>query len=120
MPKFIYTIVISAIILWGIIIKLLFSTKPDSSKNILIFLAMFFIALTLTLSIPIYFYLLNNAPTFSSLRLIYRKSLKWSLYFSFGIVSLMGLRAFSVLTVLNFSLFLILYFAIMTQIKSRR
>ncbi len=81
---------------------------------------MLFLALMTTLSLPIYFYFHAKAPTFSNLRFLYRKSIKWSTYLAFGVVLYMGLRAFDLDNIVNVSLFLIMYVLMYLQLRSKR
>jgi len=119
MPKFMYTIIILTLMFWGIWINRLNNSKPDSTLNILIFLGLLFFSLILSFSIPIYFYLYKKASTFTSLRLIYRRSLKWSLFFSSGIVLLLTLKAFSAMSFVNAGLLIVLYAAVLMHFKKK-
>lgn len=117
MPKFLYTIILAAVLLWGLCLKILTSVKPDSFFNILLFLVPLFFALALTLSVPFYFYFFKFAPTFTNLKNLYRRSLKWSVFFALGMTIVVSLKVFAVLNVINFILFCILYYAIYSQLK---
>lgn len=120
MPKFLYTIVVASIASWIGFYSYLTSTSPDTFTDILIFLGILLFALVMTLSLPIYYILHKQAPTFSNLRFLYRKSLKWSLFFSFGLVFLMGLRAYGLDNLVNVTLFVIFYFLLYIQIFNKR
>jgi len=117
MPKFLYTIIVLALILWIWCIRVLSTVPPDSLTNILQFLISFFMALALTLSIPAYFFFYKKAPTFTNLKQLYRRSLKWSVFLAFGFTAVVGLKAFGSLTPLNLLLFVILYYAMFAQLK---
>ncbi|MBP7927792.1 hypothetical protein KAZ57_01455 [Patescibacteria group bacterium] len=120
MPKFVITILLFAAILWYGVFFSLTKTQPDSFNSIIGFLLRLFLALSLTLSLPVYFYLHKKAPTFSNLRHLYRKSIKWSMYVSFGAVFVLGLRAFNLGSWLNIGLFLVFYFLMYGYLKGPR
>ena len=120
MPKFIYTIIFLSIVSWIGLYRYIDTTPPASIDKIIIFLAIMFAAITLTLSLPIYFYYYSKVPTFSNLRFLYRKSFKWALFASFGIVFYLGLKAFDLDNAINVGLFLVLYFLLFSQIRGRR
>ncbi len=113
MPKFIYTILIIDVAVWGIIAKFIFGSKPDTIVNIIIFLSLLLVALTLTFSMPIYFYFYRKSPTFTNLRFIFRKSLKYGFYIGLCVCLILVLKFLHVLTVLNAVLFLVLYFSVL-------
>lgn len=119
MPKFLYTVIFLNIISWGTWAYRLINTKPDSTFNILIFLATFFTSLSLTLSLPIYLYFHKKAPNFTNVRFLYRKSLKWSLFFSSGILLLLTLKAFGVMNTLNAGLLIIIYITVFMHFKKK-
>jgi len=120
MPKFLYSIIIIVALMWWFLIKTVLTTKPEGTESILIFLAASLVALGLTLSIPFYLYFYQKAQTYTNLRMVYRRALKWGLYLSIGVVFSLGMRALHVFTFINLVLFLILYFAIFLQIKGKR
>jgi len=120
MPKFLYTIIFLSTLFWVLFARNAYVTQPDSLDTILIFLLLLFLALLSTLSLPIYFYFHAKAPTFSNLRFLYRKSIKWSTYLAFGVVLYMGLRAFSLDNIVNIALFLIMYVLAFLQMRSTR
>lgn len=113
MPKFIYTILIFDVAVWGIIVKFVFDNKPDLIANVSLFLILLLIALSLTFSIPIYFYFYKKSPTFTNLRFIFRKSLKYGFYIGLCVCLLFVLKFLHVLTVLNAFLFVVLYFTVL-------
>ena len=113
MPKFIYTILIIDAVVWGIVAKFMFGSKPDSAVNFSVFLILFLVALTLTFSMPIYFYLYRKSPTFTNLRFIFRKSLKYGFYIGLCVCLILVLKFLHILTVLNAVLFLVLYFSVL-------
>lgn len=120
MPKFIYTILFIVFGLWYWVFSYVSSESPDTYTRILMFLVLVFVALALTLSIPLYYYLHKKASTFSNLRFLFRKAVKWGFYFSFGIVFFLGLRAFYLDTFINVVLFLIMYVLVLLQLTSKR
>lgn len=120
MPKFLYTIIVLSILFWALFGRHVYLTEPNTLDNVLIFHLLLFLALMLTLSLPIYFYFHAKAPTFSNLRFLYRKSIKWSTYLAFGVVVFMILRAFRLDNIVNISLFLIMYVLAFLQMRSTR
>jgi len=125
MPKFLYTIIFLMVTFWTLLVRHWFLVDPlpdgiTDSNAILIFLLLLFLALITTLSVPIYYFFHKKAPTFSNLRFLYRKSLKWSTFFSFGIVLFLGLRAFNLDTIINIFLFLVTYVLMFLQLRSSR
>jgi hypothetical protein len=120
MPKFIYTIIVLTLLSWLGFYRYISTTEPESLFRIITFLLIAFIALTLTISLPIYFYQHAKVPAFSNLKFLYRRGLKWSAYFSFGIVFLAALWIFDLANIINVALFIILYVLIFTQLRGRR
>jgi len=120
MPKFIYTIILLSALFWFLFGRHVYLTEPVSLDAVLIMLLLLFLALMSTLSLPIYFYLHAKAPTFSNLRFLYRKSIKWSTYLAFGAVFYMGLRAFKLDNIVNITLFLIMYVLAFLQMRTKR
>ncbi|MFC1756218.1 hypothetical protein ACFLZK_02385 [Patescibacteria group bacterium] len=125
MPKFLYTILFLMVTFWTLLVRhwFLVDPLPDGARDInaiLIFLLLLFLALITTLSLPIYYFFHKQAPTFSNLRFLYRKSLKWSTFFSFGFVLYLGLRAFNLDTTINIFLFLVMYVLMFLQMRSTR
>jgi hypothetical protein len=119
MPKFIYTVILLTLVSWGIWIHRLIKTSPDSTCSILIFLFFLFCSLALTFSIPIYMLFYRKAPTLTNLRPLYRRALKWSVFFSSGIILLLTLKAFDVLSIFNAGLLLALYTAVFMHFKKK-
>ena len=120
MPKFIYTVIVLTLFSWLGLYRFLITTEPESLFRIITFFIIAFCVLSLTASLPVYFYYHARAPSFSNLKFLYRKGLKWSGYFSFGVIFLAALWVFELMNVVNVGLFLILYVLIFTQIKGRR
>jgi len=108
------------VLFWALFAKHVFYVEPNSLDAILIFHLLLFLALMSTLSLPFYFYFHVRAPTFSNLRFLYRKSIKWSTYLAFGIVSFMILRAFNLDNIVNITLFLIMYVLAFLQMRTKR
>ena len=125
MPKFLYTIILLAIIFGTLLARQIFLVNPlpegnmDVNATLIFFLLLFLTANTL-LSLPIYFILHARAPTFSNLRFLYRKALRWSTFLSFGAVFYLGLVAFKLNTIINVFLFLVMYVLIFLQLRSSR
>lgn len=109
MPKFLYTVILLVVILWGIVYRLVNGFSPESSLIVLLFLVVLFFALALTLSIPVYVVLLKRAPRFTVLREIYRKAIRISLYISFGIILMLILRWLNLFNPITFVLFIAFY-----------
>lgn len=120
MPGFIYTIIFFTIALWSGLLYIGNKIAPDTLQNIFVFLAFMYLTLGVTISLPIYFLLHRKAATYTNLRKIYRNSLKWSFFVSFGIVGTLGLKAFDLINPLNYGLFLLLYFVTYMQIKQKK
>lgn len=120
MPAFLITIVLFCAFLWFATVRLLLNTTPNTFFSIFLFLGVLFLNLAFTFSIPTYFFLINRSSNLVKLRHIYRKSLKWGFYFSFGICGFLGLRAFELINLLNLGLFVVLYLLLFLQLKSRR
>lgn len=120
MPGFLYTIILLSLLGWGLWTKLLLTTRPDSPKNILLFLAVFLLSLGLTLSFPVYIYFYKKAPEFTNTRKIYRKALKLGFFFACGAAAPMAMKAFGVLTLLNAGLFLLLYLMALLSLKKQQ
>ncbi len=120
MPGFIYTVIAVDAALWVLWARRFFYTKPDDIRSVVIFLLFLYAALSLLFSLPVYFYKERKAPKLSNLKIIYRKSLKWALWFSFGIVGILVLKAFGLANVLNTALFAALHFVLFLQLKRSR
>lgn len=120
MPKFLYTVVASAIIFWGVLLRYATTNRPDSPKEIFVFLFLLLIALSLTLSLGVYFYYYKKAPDFSNLKGLYRKGFRWAFLFSLGIVGFLFLKAFAFLNIFTGALYLIFYFLLLSKVKKKR
>ena len=120
MPKFLYTVLVFAALLWWALLRILVDRAPDNTWVILLFLIVLFITLTLTLSLPFYIFFHRKAPEFANLRFLYRKSLKWSSLTGFLITGVLGLRAFNLGTLLNLGLFFILCVVVGFQLGRSR
>ncbi len=119
MPGFIYTAGIIAAALWYWAYRFIMHISPETAGAKLSFLAIVFFATQATLSIGTYFVLHRRAPTLSNLRVIYRRGLKWATFFSFGVVFIIGLKLFGLLTVFTGGVFVIFYFLIWKQITQK-
>ena len=120
MPKFIYTILFADLVFWFFWIRALVTTKPDISSNILVFLLLLFSALGLGLSLVFYFIFFKRAPTFTNLKYLYRRALKYGMFMSSGVVILMGLKAFGVLTPINLGLYVLLFYLVFNKLRHKR
>lgn len=120
MPKFLYTVIIFSVLFWVLGIRQIIYHKPDSFTNIFGFLFFLFWALSGTLSIIFYWIFYLKAPQYSTLKNLYRRGVKYSLFFASGVVALLALKAFGLWTLLNLVLFIILYMAVYMQLRSRR
>ncbi|MFC1622094.1 hypothetical protein ACFL13_01780 [Patescibacteria group bacterium] len=120
MPKFLYTILFLAFISWYAFISYTLGYSPDGLFRILTFLLLIFLSLSLTFSIPFYYLFHKRAPTFTNLKFLYRKGLRWGGFLSFGIVAILGFRAFDLFNPVNLGLFVLLYFLVFLQIKGKR
>lgn len=120
MPKFFYSVIILLVVSWGFVFYLVGKVDPSSYIPIFIFIAALYISMSLTLSVPIYFLLKRKKPSFLSENLLYRKSLKYGSFISFGISGIAFLRAFKIVSLLNAGLFMLLYLGIFYQLKGKR
>jgi hypothetical protein len=120
MPKFLYSIIFIVGLMWWYLIRTVITTKPEGATSIMFFLSVLLVSLGLTLSFPFYFYFYQKAQTYTNLRMVYRRALKWGFYLSIGVVFVLGMRALHVFSLINLALFLVLYFAIFLQIKGKR
>ncbi|MFZ2664372.1 MAG: hypothetical protein WAX66_03350 [Patescibacteria group bacterium] len=120
MPKFIKFIGVLTIFLWSLFITLVLTTLPNSYTNIFMFLAVLFLCLGFTLSLPFYFIYIKKYPNFINLKLLYRKGLKWGMFVSFGITGLLFLKALNLINLLNTGLLGLLWIGIFFQIKGKR
>ena len=120
MPKFLITIITLVGILWGILVYLIFGTQPNNYTSIFLFLIILFLTLSFTFSIPVFFFLKKKFPKFEVIKLLYRKGLKWGMFFSLGITGGLFLKALNLINLLNFGLFLLLYIGIFYQTLGKR
>jgi hypothetical protein len=120
MPKFFYSVIFAVLLSWGFIAYLVLVVPAGSYTAILLFITVLFVALSLSLSIPIYFYLKKKNPDFLNKNLLYRRSFKYSAFIAFGISGIAFLRAFKIISLLNMGLFMLLYVGIFYQLKSKR
>ena len=120
MPKFIKFVVVLAVLLWVWLAFLVLKTLPNSYVSIFLFLGVLFLALSFTISLPFYFIYCKKLPNFTNLKLLYRKSLKWGMFISFGVVGLLFLKALNLINLLNSGLFGLLWIGIFFQIKGKK
>lgn len=120
MPKFLYTVIIAAVIMWAVILKFMDSFEPVGVAAISVFELLLLITLTLTFSIPVFSVLYKRAPMHTNLRPLFRKSLKWAVFFASGIALAVLLKIAGVLTYLNLILLTLLYFVLFRKLMSKR
>ncbi len=121
MPRFIKSAIIFSLILWVLwFYFLFFGLSPSSYKEIFIFLGVLFLAVGVSLSLPFYSIYKKKYKNFTDMRILYKRALKYGFLISFGFVGLALMRAFNIITVLNISLFALLYIGIFMQIGGRR
>lgn len=120
MHKFIYTILIICLALWGLFAYILFNVSPESLQGVFIFITVLMFAMAFTFSVPIYFFYYKRAPTFSNLRYLYRKSLKWGVFFGASLCGYLLLRILKVDTLVNVGLLLLLVVSVASFLKGRR
>ena len=120
MPGFLYTVIFAYLISWGLFTWFIITVKPDSTKNIIFFLLLLIICLSLLISVPFYFYFQNSTRGFKDERKVYRKSLKWSFFNVLLITSVLALRAFKLFSLINIILLGIFFITLVIYIKNRR
>lgn len=120
MPKFIYTIILLSLLSWLELYHYISHTAPDTLYKIVFFLFILFVALALTFSLPIYLIFHVRVPSFSNLKYLYRRSLKWALFLSFGVSFSAALWIFNLANLVNLALFVILYALVFMQLRGRR
>ena len=76
MPRFLISITILALFSWAGWAWLFFTTPPESSQTIALFLGLLLIALGTTIPIPVFFLARRFAPPFTEERLLFRKLLR--------------------------------------------
>lgn len=119
MPKFIYTIAISTVVSWYGIYIFIKNNEPDGVITIAVFLLLLFSSLLLFLSIPFYYFFHSRAPSFSNLRYLYRKSVKWASFLSFSTVFMLGLKMFGLASWINTILFIIIMIIVYLRFNSK-
>lgn len=120
MPKFIKFIAVVTVLLWGWLTFLINKTMPSSYTSIFLFLSVLFLALSFSFSFPFYVIYKKRLPNFTNLKLLYRKSLKWGMFISFGVVGIAFLKALNLINLLNAGLFALLWVGIFFQIKGKK
>jgi len=119
MPKFIYTITFVSVLLWVLVVWLINHFVPDNFLIIFMFLGIIFCALSVTLSLPLYVYFHKKATSLTNLKLIYRRSIKWGVFLAIGITGTLFFKAFDLINIFNYGLFLLLYAFLFSWFKSR-
>lgn len=121
MPKFIKSAIIFSFILWVLwFYFLFFGLSPNSYKEIFIFLGVLFLAIGTSLSLSFYFIYKKKYKNFTDMRILYKRALRYGFLISFGLVGVALMQAFKIITVLNVSLFALLYVGIFMQMGGRR
>ena len=85
MPKFLYTIIVAALLLWYLLAVFMDSNPPDSFSKILFALAVYMAAFSLTLSL-VFFAIKNKRQPLQDKRTLYRDSLRLGVFVS-GLVT---------------------------------
>ncbi len=120
MPKFIYTIILSSLILWILLLRKVTFTQPNTTTSVIEFLLLLFLALTSTLSLAFYVIYYKKAPKFTNLKHIYRKSLKWAGFIGLYVAAIASLKAFKVLNIVDFLILTILFYITYAKLKKKR
>jgi hypothetical protein len=120
MPKFLYSIIFLTVILWVFFGYFGTVMPPNSPINILSFLIFFFLAISFTLSLFFYFIRVKLPKCFPDKRTVYKRCMRWGFYLGFGIAGTMALKAFGLITPLNYSLFGVFLIALFFQLKAAR
>ena len=121
MPRFFVSIFVLLTFLWGLFIFLLLKTAPISFFNIFLFLIVLFLALGFTFSLPGFFIQrARSREGYFIPKVVYRSSLKWSMFLSFGVIGFLSLRAFDILNLLNGGLFFLLYLTLYFYLRNSK
>jgi hypothetical protein len=120
MPKFMVSIIVFLVILWGALFYVLFMVPPDSYFHISLFFIIFFFAFSLLLSIPLYLWQCKRSKDFVQKNIIYKKALKRGFFGSFMFTGALFLKAFNLLSLLNGGLFMLLCVGIFYQLYNKR
>lgn len=102
MPKFIYTIALTTILLWGVFVKYISNIQPQGFFNIAGGLILLLITLTFTISLLFFYFSTKKHRGLKKyddedFKLLYRKDFKLSLITSALIIAILGIRVISVL-----------------------
>ncbi len=120
MPLFLWTILFLCVVLWSIFGYILVWLAPTSFSTIIGFLGILFLAISSTLSLPLFFVIKSKSyHGVTNTRVIYRRALAWGGFGAFGITGLFTLRAFDIFNILNGTLFLLLYVGIYFYLKDK-
>ncbi len=120
MPKFLFTVISISVILWVFVVFLINIISPDNLVNVFLLLFVLGIALSHSFSIPLYYYFHKRASAMTSLKMVYRRSVKWSIFLAFGVCATLMFKAFDLINILNYGLFLVLYASLFFWLKSKR
>jgi len=114
-PKFLFTVIIATLLVWTLFITFILKFPPENFIIIFAFLILMYFCLSLTLSIPLYFYKQNRTRTLKP-RQVYRFGVRWGSFFSIIITGIAGMRAFRILNLLNINIFTV--FIILLYIRT--
>lgn len=117
MPNFLYTIILLSGLSWFGWYKILQNKAPESIFNIIAFLTVLFISLTLSISIPLFFTFAKKSGPFIELKHIYRNAAKWSAFIALGIVGILSLRAFDIADIVGLSIFGVFYLGLFLKLR---
>ncbi|MCG2686071.1 hypothetical protein L6258_01725 [Candidatus Parcubacteria bacterium] len=104
MPRFLISIAILALFSWAGWAWLFFTTPPESSQTIALFLGLLLIALGTTISIPVFFLARRFAPPFTEERPLFRKLLRRCFWLSLLVTGAGALKTLGSLSWINLAL----------------
>ena len=120
MPRFFYALVFSSLIVWTCLIFVGSTYAPDTIVTILMFLILVFFALGLTFSTFIFLVFRRQRLELSGSKRVSVRSLKYGFFLGFWATGSLGLKAFELITPVNYGLYLIFCLLIYFQLKSLR
>lgn len=121
MPKFMYTILGLTAINWVILLLIIFNIEPNQFLILLVFLPLFFVAMSLTLSLSLY---TITSRKFKKFRLFndkmhFRNCSKWGLYFSAMATTFLLLRAIHFFNLISMILFVLIFGGVYWYFKKK-
>ncbi len=120
MPNFLYTVIALSILTWGALLKYMSIIPPETNLSKILFCLLFFVAMSLTLSVVHYIFGFKKAPKMSDLKKIYRNNIKRSLGVSVVITILVFLKIFDLLSPVTFLVFVVFVIMIYRNYSKRR